>query len=195
MLPRGTGVINWLRRPLLFRTQGLRQNQIEALGPDFHFLLGICYAFESALLLQQMTCIWQSYKFLLCMTNVVCCFFWRNTVGKIQTRFETSVVRQLMGRCVILLHLNKWPWLWLLKNVYDFSLADLVWMSKLFLFHCINCQNIEWADNSPVLPSCRELLFGIEFLLIFVCYNDFSNIVAWKENEEKNPNRAWGKEA
>lgn len=58
-------------------------------------------------------------------------------------------------------------------------------MSKLFLFHCINCQNIEWADKSLMLPSSRELLFGIEFLLIFVCYNDFSNIVAWKENEKK----------
>ena len=71
------------------------------------------------------------------------------------------------------------------KKDYDFSLADLVWMSKLFLFHCINCQNIEWADNSLVFLSCKELLFGIEFLLIFLCYNDFSNIVAWKENEKK----------
>lgn len=46
-----------------------------------------------------------------------------------------------------------------------------------------------------MLSSCRELLFGIEFLLIFVCYNDFFNIVVWKENEEKNLNRVWGKEA
>lgn len=177
----GELVSNWLLRPLLLRTKRLRQNSIEALGPDCHFLPGICYAFESDLLLQQMTCIWLSYKFFLCMTNVVCCSFWKNTVGKIQTWFETSVVGQLMGHHVILLHLNKWLWLWLLKNVYDFSLADLVWMSKLFLFHCISCQNIEWADNSLVLLSRRELLFGIEFLLIFVCYNDFSNIVAWKE--------------
>lgn len=69
-----------------------------------------------------------------------------------------------------------------LKKDYDFSLADLVWMSKLFLFHCINGQNIEWANNSLVLLSCKELLFAIEFLLIFLCYNDFSNMVAWKEN-------------
>lgn len=62
-------------------------------------------------------------------------------------------------------------------------------MSKLFLFYCINCQNIEWADNSLVLLSCKELLFAIEFLLISLCYNDFSNIVAWKENEKK---AKWG---
>lgn len=80
------------------------------------------------------------------------------------------------------------------KNDYDFSLADLVWMSKLFLFHCINCQNIEWADNSLVLLSRKELLFGIEFLLIFLCYNDFSNIVAWKENEKKaKQGMGWGR--
>ena len=80
------------------------------------------------------------------------------------------------------------------KKDYDFSLADLVWMSKLFLFHCINCQNIEWADNSLVFLSCKELLFGIEFLLIFPCYSDFSNIVAWKENEKKaKQGRRWGK--
>ena len=67
-------------------------------------------------------------------------------------------------------------------------------MSKLFLFHCINCQNTEWADNSLVLLSCKELLFAIEFLLIFLCYNDFSNIVAWKENEKKaKKGRGWGK--
>lgn len=71
------------------------------------------------------------------------------------------------------------------KKDYDFSLADLVWMCKLFLFHCVNCRNTEWADNSLALLSCKELLFTIEFLLIFLCYNDFSNMVAWKENEEK----------
>lgn len=141
--------------------------------------------FESGLLLQHKSCIWLGCKFPLCMTNVVCCSFWKNRVGKIQTRFEASVVGQLMGHRVILLRLNKWLWLWPLKNGYDFSLADLVWMSKLFLFHCINCQNSEWADKSLVLPSSRELLFGIEFLLIFVCYSDFSNIVTWKENEKK----------
>lgn len=80
------------------------------------------------------------------------------------------------------------------KKNYDFSLADLVWMSKLFLFHCINCQNIEWADNSLVFLSRKELLFGIEFLLIFPCYSDFSNIGAWKENEKKaKQGRRWGK--
>lgn len=34
-----------------------------------------------------------------------------------------------------------------------------------FLLYCINCHNIEWANNSPVLLSCKGLLFWIEFLL------------------------------
>ena len=81
--------------------QGLEYWWHQAL--TFLLLASICSACEPALLLQQMNCSWLSYKFLLCMTNVVCCSFSKIWVGKMWRWFECQCIRALMGLCTILL--------------------------------------------------------------------------------------------